>query len=253
MTKIFYFSGTGNTYWSAKEIAEKLGDAEIIPMHTEIKKQPLRIEADALVFMFPAYAYGMPLIARRFLIKAEIQAPYIAALVTYGSSPGGALGEAKRLLARKKIKLNYAARIPAVENYIPIFGAQSIEKQKQRLAMQTSANEKEAAAIRSRVNKNVSAFKPFSSFVSTLFSTSCSKMNKLFNLSSECNACGLCARICPADAIAMSDDGKGPVFKNCCEQCQACLNFCPKKAINFGRMKKHTERYHHPKVNWTDL
>jgi ferredoxin len=246
MTKIYYFSGTGNTYWSAKRIAERIGDAVVVPVSREIKQPAVRVEADAAVFMFPAYAYGIPGMARRFLEQAEIHAEYLAALVSYGSSPGGALAEVSRVLSRKKLTLNYAGSIPSVENYIPIFGAPAALLREKRLALQTAATEAAAAAIVSRASNRVPAFRPFSSFVSALFRSACSKMVRSFRVTAACNACGFCAGICPAGAITMTEEG--PVFQKNCEQCQACLNFCPNRAISFGRMRPDTERYHHPEV-----
>jgi ferredoxin/protein involved in ribonucleotide reduction len=246
MTRIYYFSGTGNTYWSAKKLAERIGDARIISISREIKQPLIRVEADAAVFMFPAYAYGVPVMVRRFLETAEIRAEYLAALVSYGSSPGGALAEACRILGRKKLTLNYGGRIPAVENYIPIFGAQKKELRSQRLALQTEATEQAATAIVSRAHNRILMFRPFSGFVSALFRIGSPRMGRLFRVTADCNACGFCARICPAGAIAMTKEG--PVFETGCEQCQACLNFCPCRAISFGRLKPDTERYHHPEV-----
>ncbi|MDR2739242.1 MAG: EFR1 family ferrodoxin [Treponema sp.] len=245
--RIYYFSGTGNTYWSAKKMAERLGDAEVFPISREIRLPKLHIEADAAVFMFPAYAYGVPVMVRCFLEKAEIHADYLAALVSYGTSPGGALAEVRRVLGRKNLPLHYAGRIPAVENFIPIFGVQKAEVQARRLAMQAEATEQAAGAISSRTNNNVLSFRPFSSLVSALFRFARPRMVHLFRRTGACTACGLCARICPAGAITMTPEG--PVFQNACENCQACLNFCPCRAINFGRMKPDTGRYHHPEVS----
>ena len=246
MTKVYYFSGTGNTYWSAKKLAERIGDAVLVSISREIKQPGIRVEADAAVFLFPAYAYGMPTMVRRFLEKAEIRAAYLAVLVSYGSSPGGAPAEARRVLGRKKLPLNYAGRIPAVENYIPIFGAQNAERRDRRLALQAAATEQAAAAIVSRANNRVPTFRPFVSFVSVLFRSAHPRMNRLFRVTAACNVCGFCARICPAGAITMAPEG--PLFQSLCEQCQACLNFCPRSAINFGRLRPDTERYHHPEV-----
>ncbi|GMO59556.1 MAG: EFR1 family ferrodoxin [Treponemataceae bacterium] len=270
MTKIYYFSGTGNTYWSAKKLAEKFDAAEMVPIQkimakmteTMTEKSVISIEADSVVFMFPAYAYGIPVMMRRFIERAEIRAPcieacadirapYIAALVTYGSSPGGALAEATRVLRKKNLRLSYAGRIPAVENYIPIFGAQSEKMQRKRLALQVAATEKAAAAIKELSTKSVLTFHPFASFVTALFRLAVSGMDGLFTLDSACNGCGFCASVCPAHAITMSENH--PVFARGCEQCQACLNFCPQHAINFGRMKKNTARYHHPEVSAAEL
>jgi ferredoxin len=239
MTKIYYFSGTGNTYWSAKKLAEILGDAEIFSVRSEC---PPLIEASAVVFMFPVYAYGIPMMMRRFIEKSDIHSSYIAALASYGSSAGGALAEAASVLKRKKLVLNYAGRIPAVENYIPIFGSPKLKEK--RFAMQKAATEIAASSIAKRLNNRVMPFHPLSAFISALFRFACPSMSRLFHVSSACNACGLCARICPAASISITD--AHPKFLKKCEQCQACLNFCPQQAISFGRLRANTERYHHP-------
>jgi ferredoxin len=251
MTRIYYFSGTGNTYWSAKKLAEMIDGAAIVSISREIKQPEVRVEADAAVFMFPVYAYGVPVMVRRFLERAEISAGYLAALVSYGSSPGGALAEVSRVLGRKKLILNYGGRIPAVENYIPIFGAQKKELRNRRLALQVEATEQAAAASVSRASNRIMAFRPFSGFVSALFRIGRPRMGRLFRTTADCNACGFCARLCPSGAITMTEEG--PLFQSACEQCQACLNFCPHKAISFGRLRPDTERYHHPEVSVGEL
>jgi flavodoxin len=46
MTKIFYFSGTGNTLWSTKRIAETLDDdCELFNIGAEMRKTAKTIEA----------------------------------------------------------------------------------------------------------------------------------------------------------------------------------------------------------------
>ncbi|GHT74528.1 4Fe-4S ferredoxin [Spirochaetia bacterium] len=251
MTKIYYFSGTGNTYWSAKKLAALLDDAAFFPISREMQNASILIEAEAVVFMFPAYAYGIPIMARRFLEKAEINTDYIAALVTCGSSPGGALAEARRVLHRKGLTLNFADRIPCVENYIPIFGVPTAKKQAARIALQVTATEHAAKAIASRAVNKVWSFRPFSIFVSALFRLGRPLFVTGFHRTSDCTRCGLCARLCPAGAIKMT--ARGPVFQKTCEHCQSCLNFCPNRAISYIRLKPDTPRYHHPEVTAEEL
>ncbi|MDR0878721.1 MAG: EFR1 family ferrodoxin [Treponema sp.] len=251
MTNIYYFSGTGNTYWSAKKLAARIGSARIFPISREMKQPEIRIRAEAVIFMFPAYAYGTPVMVRRFLEKADVHADYLAALVSYGTSPGGALAEVHAVLARKKLILNYAGRIPAVENFIPIFGAPGEALRTKRLALQSAATEQAAEAILTRANSSMQTFQPLFKIISSLYRLARPAMINFFRLTEACNACGLCAGICPAGAIKMAD--KGPVFHTACETCQACLNFCPRKAITFGRLGPDTRRYHHPEVTAGEL
>ena len=58
MTKIYYFSGTGNCLWSAKKIAQLIGtDSELYNIGLEVEKDKIIIEAEAVVIVFPSYGY----------------------------------------------------------------------------------------------------------------------------------------------------------------------------------------------------
>jgi len=252
MTKIFHFSGTGNSLWSAKKIAQEIKEkhpqevCELINIGTEAQKSEIVIEADAVIFVFPTYAYGLPLIVRRFAKNAEFRTPYMAALVTYGSSPRGTLGALRRILKKKGIEKLYFARIPSVENYIAIFGASKAETIQKRVSMQEKATEEAARSIIERRENKVSAFYPLSAFVSWLFSFGVKIFYKKYRVSADCDGCGVCEKTCPVSAIVMKD--KKPVFTRKCEHCQGCINLCPLRAIEFGRVKFGTPGYRHPGI-----
>jgi ferredoxin len=269
MIKIYYFSGTGNTLWSAKELAGYItgynGEnsnppSALEPVPVELfnigrlmRRPPVPIEADRVVFMFPSYAYQTPLMVRRFLIRSEIRSPYIAALVTYGSDPGGTLAEVHRILKRKNLRLSFAGRIPSVENYIPIFGYPGEGAKKRRLLMQDRATEEAAGAILAGKTNSPWKIRPLSVFVSTLFRLGLRKglFVRAFKPGAGCNGCGLCVKLCPGGAIAM-ENGR-PVFSSGCEQCQACLNWCPRRSIGFLRFKPDTEGYRHPGISLEEM
>ena len=251
MTKIYYFSGTGNSLWSAKKIAEIIGDCELLSIGVEEQKEKITIEADAVVMVFPSYAYGLPLIMRRFAKKAVFKTPYAAAFVTYGSSPRGTLGALQRILKKKNIDKMYFGRIPAVENYLAIFGPPKTETIERRTLMQGQATEEAARCVIERRKNRVSAFYPFSAFVSLLFSLGVKIFYRYYRLSDDCNGCGVCAQTCPVSAITMRD-GR-PVFSKKCEHCQGCVNLCPLRAIQFGRAKWGMSGYRHSAVSIADL
>jgi ferredoxin len=252
MTKIFYFSGTGNTLWSAKKIAEILdGDCELFNIGVEMRRPAETIEADRVILLFPAYAYQSPPLVRRFFVRSEFRSSYIAVLTTYGTDPGGALAEAYRIFKRKKTPASYFASIPCVENYIPIFGPQPEETRRRRLALQKSATEETAQGILKRRTNSVWPLRPFSMGISLLFRFSRSFLAKGFEVKAACNGCGVCVRICPAANIVI-EKGK-PVFLDHCEQCQACLNWCPRRAIGYLRFDPDTCQYHHPQVEISEM
>jgi ferredoxin len=252
LTKIYYFSGTGNTLWSAKKIAELIGgECLLVNIGIEAQKNEIILEADAIVLLFPAYAYGMPLIVRSFVQKAVFKTPYVAAFVTYGTSPGGTMTPLSHILKKKRVEKVFFDRIPAVENYIAIFGPQSEKTIQKRLTMQSKATEEAARCVTERRTSRVNTFRPFSAFISFLFSIAIMVFNKHYRVSAECDGCGICEKICPVAAVTFRE--KRPVFLAKCEHCQACLNWCPKKAIHFGRLNAVTKRYHHPNISLSDM
>ena len=252
VVKFCYFSGTGNTLWSAKKIAEQCGEQyELVNIGVEVFKDEVTLEAGAVVLLFPAYAYGAPLAVHKFVEKAVFKTPYIAAFVTYGTTPGGALAEIGRILKRKKTKVSYFGRIPAVENYIAIFGPPKAKITERRLGLQTKATEEAVRCIVERRTNRINTFRPLSAFVSLLFSLGVKVFYRQYRVSDDCNGCEICSRVCPVSAIVMRN-GK-PEFSNRCEHCQGCLNWCPRRAISFARIKFGGPRYHHPEISATDI
>jgi ferredoxin len=251
LTTICYFSGTGNTLWSAKKIADRIGGAcELVNIGTAAQEDNI-IEADAVVLLFPSYAYGLPLVVRSFVRNAVFKTPYIAAFVTFGSSPGGTLAALSRILKRKNTGAVYFGRIPAVENYIAIFGPPKETTMRRRLAMHRQATEEAVRCIIERRSNTVSTFHPFSVFIAWLFSKGVRTLSKYYHVSDDCNGCGICEKVCPVSCIVIQNDR--PRFSDRCEHCNGCLNWCPVKAIHFGRLKSGSPRYHHPEINISDM
>lgn len=68
-----------------------------------------------------------------------------------------------------------------------------------------------------------------------------------FHVENSCIGCGLCAKKCPVQAIALQ--GKKPVWiKEKCVMCLGCLHRCPKFAIQYGSKTKQHGQYTNPNV-----
>jgi len=217
----------------------------------EAEKDQIIIDADAVVFVYPSYAYGLPLIVRRFVKRAVIITPYLAAFVTYGSDPGGTQAALSGILKKKKIDSLYFGKIPAMENYISVFGPPNEKRIAKRSVMQEEATEKAAHYVIERRTNRVNPFRPLSAFISFLFSIGVKIFYRHYRVNGACNGCGTCEKVCPAGAIEIKD--KRPIFSGKCEHCVACIDICPLRAIQFGRARFGTKGYCHPRVSITEL
>ena len=89
---ILYFSGTGNSKYVAKRIADALGD-EILNLNDRIKASDTSpVETDErLIIVTPTYAWRIPRVVRDWLLKTELRGARLAWFVmTCGSEIGNA-------------------------------------------------------------------------------------------------------------------------------------------------------------------
>jgi len=54
----------------------------------------------------------------------------------------------------------------------------------------------------------------------------------------RCIRCGLCAKLCPVNAISTTDDGIKKDHSRC-EVCMRCISFCPALAIKYQSQKTY--------------
>src|SRR5690554_8237271 len=85
--KIYYFSGTGNSFVVAKDIANKI-KADLISIPTVMNMDRIQIDAESIGIIFPSYIaplVGAPLIIERFVKRiANIESIHIFAVCTCG-------------------------------------------------------------------------------------------------------------------------------------------------------------------------
>ena len=66
----------------------------------------------------------------------------------------------------------------------------------------------------------------------------------------DCIHCGICAKVCPANNITVTEDEV--TFGDHCEVCYACLHNCPKKAIRLP-VEKADARFRNERVKLIDI
>src|SRR5208283_1190774 len=118
VTKIFYFSSTGNSLTAARKMAEKLGNTEIISIPKIINKN-IDFSADRLVVVFPVYMWGLPNIVSRFLEKIQAGSRGgIFAVATYAGLAGDPFKKAESILSKKGLALNAGFLVWMPENCV---------------------------------------------------------------------------------------------------------------------------------------
>lgn len=255
-TTIFYFSATGNSLKVARDIAQKVGNAELVPISRAIKK-PITLSSDAIGLVFPVYAWGLPLIVADFITKLPAKnRSYFFAVATCGGSVARTLTQTEKMLNARGIKLSAGFKLPMPGNYTPLYGAISEDKQKQMFQKEKQSvknivdivkQQKQAPINRGHFLTNWL----LSGIIYKQFMSHVKRSDTSFWVTDKCNGCGVCQKICPVENIRLID--KKPAWLHKCEQCLACLHWCPEQAIQFGKKTLPRKRYHHPDIKPSDL
>jgi ferredoxin/flavodoxin len=257
-TEIYYFSGTGNSLVVARDITEKLG-GKLKSIPAVMDQESIKIDADALGIVTPAYYMRMPRIVEGFVGKlTDLQSKYIFAIVTVGGIAGGILDRLSEAISLRggSLAAGFVVRMPA--NYIDSADAPSLFLQKHMFRKWERKVDRIADHVVHRKSGRMEKFNPL---MTLLFSKSIDKaylagelapdVDKNFWVDDKCNGCGICFKICPVGNIEMVDDR--PVWQHHCEKCLACIQWCPKEAIQFKDATLKRKRYHHPQVKLSDM
>ena len=244
---ILYFSGTGNSKYVAKRIADALGD-EIVNLNDRIKASNISpVETgERLNIVTPTYAWRIPRIVRDWLLKTELRGAKRAWFVmTCGSEIGNADKYNRDLCAEKNLTCMGTAQIVMPENYIAMFSAPQADEACKIVAKAEPSIERAIAAIQSNQpfapTRNNLYDRFMSGPVNPIFYKFCVKADA-FTVSDTCIGCGQCAKRCPMNNVTLKD-GK-PVWGKNCTHCMACICYCPKEAIEYGKKSVGQPRYH---------
>ena len=133
---ILYFSGTGNSKYVAKRIADALGDA-LVNLNDRIKSgdtSPVET-GERVIIVTPTYAWRIPRVVRDWLLKTELRGARLAWFVmTCGSEIGNADRYNRDLCTEKGLACMGTAQIVMPENYIAMFSAPQADKARQIVA-----------------------------------------------------------------------------------------------------------------------
>jgi NAD-dependent dihydropyrimidine dehydrogenase PreA subunit/flavodoxin len=286
--EIYYFSGTGNSLFVARELAAKTS-ARLIAIPSVISMDTINPNADLVGIVFPVYHGGLPQIINRFAEKlVAIENRYIFGVCTYGDSPGLASEYLAKLIEPYGGELaagfgvhmpyNYITPSFNLKDFFGSFTLREIDPEKQQILFSEAHSKLDRIAtfVNGRqtgilevdgefISRLVDAVHLHDTLGKTLwlkiagiteptgmpFRESIQLMDRAFRVDENCKGCGKCVKVCPVGNVELMD--KKPVWHQHCEQCFACLQWCPQEAIQFGVNTPGKKRYHHPDVKFEDI
>jgi len=254
-TKLFYFSGTGNTLSIARTLADKLGDCELIAI-PKVMDGEIDTRAERIGILFPVHAFTMPGIIARFIDKLEpVPGSYYFAVCTYGRVYNGTLKHVAKKLKARGIELSagFAIRMPG--NAIIMYDVWSEDTINGIIADAGRKVEEIAPKINGKKSHKIESMPFFVNWLTAgprFFFSRQSPTGKDYWVDDNCDGCGICEAICPVGNIEIREN-KPVWLKVHCEQCLSCLNICPKHAVQYKKATIERGRYNHPEIKPKDL
>lgn len=250
--KIFFFTGTGNSLYAARQIGSETGKkSELLSIPRLKGKNDELYSASVIGFVFPCYSGGTPKPVVDFIKNNRFEADYIFAVMTYGKYCGAGVQHFTAIASENGIPIAYSAELLMVDNYLPLF---EMSKQlKNEPSKKVPEQLKKLCSDISAQQKGCVKHGFFSRLVTAMVYRSYLKKHGTFagdfDVDDNCTVCALCTKICPSANIILS---KKPVFGPECEQCFACIHNCPVTAIHH-RKEKSGKRYRHAGVTVQDI
>ena len=256
--KIYYFSGTGNTLFTAKIIADELKnkgmDTPIVNIES-IKDEIINIDCD-IILMFPVYAYGPPKIIKKFIEKLRRGEFNVYLILNYGLLSVNAYFITANLLKKKGYNVEYSNGVRMPANYINLYNPPKLKTSVKRVdkAIQELKiiSDEIFHGKRNKIRKGFILLRFPMKIIYLLFVKFSDRMGGNFYADEKCKGCGICVKACPASNIKF-DDNNRPVWNNLCEQCVRCIHLCPEGAIQWLFLTKKRRRYKNPHIKLEEL
>ncbi len=268
-TRIYCFSGTGNSLHTARTIAGQIGGAEIISVRNDAASVPAD-DADVIGIVCPVYEWDIPGTMKSFAEQLSVNPDaYIFMIATYIAVHGRCFETMEKIMNAKGTHLSYSRAIRCVASQCIAYPPFPSEK------IMTPYMERQITRISRDIRKRKERTYPRMSFITRrLYPKKIApymavekEYDKGFFTDDRCAGCGVCAKVCPTRNIVMENNR--PRWTHHCHGCNACVAYCPTKAVQFSPPPAYLElntfisrhlglpekrkRYHHPAVRAEDL
>lgn len=261
---VFYFTGTGNSLYIARQLAEE--NTELLSIPQMVKQGKYEFEADEIGIVYPIYGHMPPNMVRRFIQKANLKADYLFAVLTYGNRKCNAVEIWDEVSRQAGKRFDYIGTIIMVDNWLPNFDMNEqmkidkhIPENLQKITADINGGRHWHEPVTEEERQQHQGFMQRSGLdpeVGFLI-----KSEKSFTVTDACIDCGICTYVCPRGNYELTS--RGAKMSGDCEFCFACIQNCSQKAIQFrksedgsfpdGTEKNPNARYRNEHISLMEL
>lgn len=259
--KIYYLSGTGNSYrvarWMDRAVKARAIDSAVIPIESAEPKRELVASYHQLVaFVFPTHGFTAPWKMIRFALGMPAGNGAAAFCIatrgalkfgsfTFPGAAGTAALVIGLILLCKGFHLRGITGIDMPSNWMSLYSGFSRENAPKHIARWKDR----AGKIFERILTGQTHWISWSNawdlllwglpllWLSALYLLiGRFFLAKLFFANHNCTGCGTCVSNCPTNAVTMvGRKNHRPYWRYNCESCMRCMGYCPSKAIEAGQ------------------
>lgn len=267
--EIYYFSGTGNSLYIAKQLQNRIPRAKLIPIVSLLYNKAIETNAETVGFVFPLHGMTIPIPVKKFLKKVDIKsAQYIFAVATRAGTKCLAFTKIEKLLKDKRKNLDSYFALTMASND-PKFKIYTIPTKEEIIKIEEKIQNQLDLMGKIIVNKEKiheeDKYLVDSSFLLeriVLFGMKYAEYDggkNYFYSDAKCTSCGICEKVCLSQKVKINNNK--PIWQNDvkCYLCYACINYCPEQAAQIKTkwyMKSYTAmngRYPHPYAKASDI
>lgn len=264
---IFYFSGTGNTWWVSKQLKsifnEKKHHAEIYSIEKKEvdwtnSLKTILDDSDLIGVGYPVYSSSIPKIMKEWVkenlckysngIDQEIKAFVFDTMAMFsGDTPL----RMRKILRKCNYSVRQAINIRMLSNLPQMPSLMTWDEERQNEILEKA--EKKCEKLVNKILKDkkwLMRRDPFSRLIGWIqrigLRLEGKKIKKLYEIDEDkCIMCEKCVRFCPVNNLSIEEgpDASHIIFGDDCVYCMRCFNYCLEDAIIIMDRTRDTKRY----------